>query len=142
MFVNFIKIAVRNLARNKLFSFINIFGLALSMSVCLIVLVRIKDQAGYDRFHPHPERTYRLLTEFTNEQGNMYRFASSPLPLAPALMEKFNLVESSARLYPAGERNVATTDKTLSLSTCFTDPGFFFCIWFQTKARAPRHGAG
>ena len=54
MFVNFIKIAVRNLARNKLFSFINIFGLALSMSVCLIVLVRIKDQAGYDRFHLHP----------------------------------------------------------------------------------------
>jgi putative ABC transport system permease protein len=137
MFFNFIKIAVRNLGRNKLFSFINIFGLALSMSVCLIVLVRIKDQTGHDRFHPHPDRTYRLITEFTNEQGNRYRLASSPLPLAPYFKDKYNLIESSVRLYPYGERNVVTNEKTLSLSTCFADPGLFSVFGFKLKQGNP-----
>ena len=79
MFFNYIKIAVRNFRRHKLFSFINIFGLALSMSVCLLVLLRIKDQVGYDKFHPLADRTYRITTTLTNKQGNTYRFATSPL---------------------------------------------------------------
>lgn len=54
MFENYFKVASRNLATHKLFSFINIFGLALSMSVCLPVLMRLKDQLSFDKFHPFP----------------------------------------------------------------------------------------
>ncbi|MBD0352700.1 MAG: hypothetical protein ICV65_16255, partial [Flavisolibacter sp.] len=52
MLRNYFKIAIRSLSRNKLFSFITIFGLALSMSVCMMVMLRVKDQLSYDRFHP------------------------------------------------------------------------------------------
>ncbi|MBD0293866.1 MAG: hypothetical protein ICV84_01500, partial [Flavisolibacter sp.] len=59
MLRNYFKIAIRSLSRNKLFSFITIFGLALSMSVCMMVMLRVKDQLSYDRFHPKGERVYR-----------------------------------------------------------------------------------
>jgi putative ABC transport system permease protein len=69
MLKNYLKIALRTLSRHKLFSFINIFGLALSMSVCMIVMIRIKDQLSYDSFHPHANRTYRILSEVSNKKG-------------------------------------------------------------------------
>ena len=52
MFKTYIKTAFRNLVRNPLVSFINIFGLGLSMSVGLMILIRLQDDLGFDRFHP------------------------------------------------------------------------------------------
>ena len=134
MLENFLKIAFRNLTRNKMFSFINIFGLALSMSVCLIVLLRIKDQVGYDKFHPHPERTYRIITQVTNKQGSVYRLATTPLPLAGSLSKDYNFIERSVRLYPFGSKNATTKTKELSIDAAFTDPGFFDVFGFTLQS--------
>jgi putative ABC transport system permease protein len=62
MLKNYLKIAWRNLVKHKLFSLINIFGLALSLSVCMIVMVQVKDDLSYDLFHPFTDRTYRILS--------------------------------------------------------------------------------
>ena len=134
MLKNFLKIAFRNLARNKMFSFINIFGLALSMSVCLIVLLRIKDQVGYDKFHPHPERTYRIITQVTNKQGSAYRLATTPLPLAGNLSRDYNFIEKSVWLYPFGSKNAITETKELNINAAFTDPGFFDVFGFTLNS--------
>jgi len=82
MWRNYILIAARSLQKHKLFSFINVFGLALSVSVCMIVLVRVVDAFEYDRFHPESSLVYRITTSVTNPQGETITFASSPLPLA------------------------------------------------------------
>jgi putative ABC transport system permease protein len=84
--------------RQKMFSFINIFGLALSMSVCLVVLLRIQDQLGYDKFHAQAERIYRITTTVTNKEGNIFKFATTPLPLANSLVSDFNVVDQPVRL--------------------------------------------
>src|ERR1700679_3176052 len=62
MIWNYLKIAFRSLRRNQLVSFINIFGLGLSMSVGMLVLVILQDQLGYDSFHPFPGRTFRIIS--------------------------------------------------------------------------------
>jgi putative ABC transport system permease protein len=133
MFRNYIKVAIRNLQRNKMFSFINIFGLAISMSVCLLVLLRIKDQFSYDKFHPHPQRTYRIVTEITSKEGEQFAFATTPLPLAPALNRDYNIIEKSVRLYPHAERATAV-EKKLQVGAAFTEPSFFNVFGFKLKS--------
>ena len=60
MIRSYFKIAWRNLMKHKLFSFINIFGLASAMTVCMLALIKIKDAFDYDKFHPNSNRTYRI----------------------------------------------------------------------------------
>lgn len=133
MLVNYVKIAFRNLSRQKMFSFINIFGLALSMSVCLLVLIRIDDQLSYDTFHPNADRTYRVTTTVTNKEGNVYKLATSPLPLSNTLTSDFNLVEDQARLYPTGNQRSIAAGKKLSLNSAFADAGFFKLFGFTLQ---------
>lgn len=134
MFKNYFKVAFRNLARHKLFSFINIFGLALSMSVCLMVLIDVKDQISYDKFHPHPERTYRIITELTNREGREFRIATTPLPLAGNLSKDYNFLEKSVRIYPIGSKPASSETKELTINAAFTDPGFFKVFGFSLKS--------
>lgn len=63
MLTNYLKIAVRSLWRNKLFSCINIVGLSLSMAVGIGLLTGLKANFDTDHFHSYPNRTYRILTD-------------------------------------------------------------------------------
>ena len=137
MFKNYFKVAFRNLARHKLFSFINIFGLALSMSVCLIVLIRIKDQVGYDKFHPKSDHTYRIITEITNRQSSMYRLATTPLPLAPNLSRDYNFIDRAVRIYPIGVKPATSETKELTVRAAFMDSDFFNVFGFSLKSGNP-----
>jgi putative ABC transport system permease protein len=134
MLRNYFKIAFRNLSRNKLFTFINIFGLALSMSVCLLVLMRIKEQLSYDKFHPDASNIYRIITEVTNRQGAEYRLATTPLPLAPALVNEYDLVDKYVRFYPVAVQKANTQGKQLLIDGCFTDSHFLDVFGFRLKA--------
>ena len=69
MFKSYLKIALRSFLKNKLTTFINIFGLGLSMSVGLMILIRTQDALNYDKFHPSPERTYRITSEYNKKGG-------------------------------------------------------------------------
>src|SRR5882762_9793983 len=133
MIKNYLKIAFRNLQRHKLFSFINIFGLALSMSICLLVLMQLKDQLSYDDFHPHPGRTYRIITELNNKQGNVFRFASSPLPLAEALSKNYDFIEKTVRIYTVSSSKAAANKKEINISQAFTDAAFLDVFGFKLK---------
>jgi putative ABC transport system permease protein len=133
MIKNYLKIAFRNLKRHKLFSFINIFGLALSMSICLLVLMHLKDQLSYDDFHPHPNRTYRIITELSNKEGNTFRFASSPLPLAATLSNNYDFIEQATRIYTAPSSKAIANKKEISIKPVFTDPSFLSVFGFTLK---------
>ncbi len=93
MFRNYVLIALRNFWKHKLFSFINIVGLATGMAVCLLALIQVKDALEYDTFHPQAERTYRIITDVTSAQGDVTAVATSPLPLADALEKQYGFVE-------------------------------------------------
>ncbi|WP_343703146.1 ABC transporter permease [Chitinophaga sp.] len=134
MLRNYLLIAYRNIVKHKLFTFINIFGLALSMTVCMMVINNTVKDLSYDHFHPHPDRTYRLLTELRNPQGESFRMASSPLPLEQAVAAENSIVTDVARIYPAFKGKATGDDKELYVNGAFTSPAFFRVFGF-TLAR-------
>lgn len=137
MLRNYIKIAFRNLARNKIFSFINIFGLGLSMAVCLLVIIHVKDQLSYDKFHPQPGRMYRIITNITSREGNDFTFASTPLPLADKLTTDFGFIESFTRIYP-WNGNAQSGVKDLPVRQAFVDSNFFKLFGYTLHSGDPR----
>ncbi len=88
MIGSYIKTSRRNLMRNKLFSFINIVGLAISMSVGLLLIAFVLDLRSYDRFHKNGKRIYRITNVATvnGEQGG--KFASTSIKVGKLIGEK------------------------------------------------------
>ncbi|MEJ0102830.1 MAG: hypothetical protein WDO19_09850 [Bacteroidota bacterium] len=78
MIRSYIKVAIRSLRKNRLVSFINIFGLGLSMSVGMMIMIRLQDQLSYDNFHLQPETTYRILSDYSKKQVSIGKWRVLP----------------------------------------------------------------
>lgn len=99
MLQNYFKIALRNLFKNKVFSFINILGLAIGMACCMLILLWVQHELSYDKYHTHADDIYRVGTVFVG-QDNESKSTGTPAPLGPALMQEYPEVEAMARLVP------------------------------------------
>lgn len=132
MLRNYILIAWRNLVKNKLFSFINIFGLALSVSVCMIVLVRIVEALEYDNFHPEHEQIYRIISTVSKPQGENLILASSPLPLAQALQDN-GIRSTITHFYPAVRVIAKDRSREFGVRGAFIEPAFFSVFGFTCR---------
>ena len=104
--VNYLKVAWRNLMKSKAFSFINVFGLSVGLTCCMLITLYILHETSYDRYHKNIDRLYQVGTVFISA-GIESRQGSSPSPLAPLMKSVFPQVEAAARLRPLFE------DKTL-----------------------------
>lgn len=71
MFQNYLKIALRTLQRNKVYSFINIVGLAVGLSACLIIYLLVSYELSFDTFRPDRERIYRITSSFVNNDKTL-----------------------------------------------------------------------
>ena len=138
MLISYLKIAIRSLRNNRLVSFINIFGLGLSMSVGMMIMIRIQDQFSYDNFHPHPARTYRIISEYAKKNGEQWKMASTPLPLNEALARDNNTIESSVNIYPAFNGKATVEGKEIYLNGAFTEPTFFDVFGFSLSSGDPK----
>ena len=137
MFRSYFNIALRNLSKNKLTSFINIFGLGLSMSVGLMIMIRLQDQFSYDRFHPSPENTFRITSEYAKKNDVKWKMASTPLPLLNALQNDSNTVAAVANVYPALHGKAMAAGKEMYVNGAFTEPSFFNIFGFSLAAGNP-----
>src|ERR1041385_7532878 len=63
MFTNYFKTAFRNLARNKIYSFINIAGLSLGLACAMLIMLYVKDEVSFDRFHKNANNIYRIVSQ-------------------------------------------------------------------------------
>lgn len=131
MFYNYIKLTLRNLRKNRLFSALNIFGLALSMSVSLFVLLLFRDAHRYDRFHPSPERVYRVNTESLRKSGGSEGYATSPYPMGEALAQGFSKIEEMTRVVRHLNGEAESNGRALPLSGLFADAAFFRVFGFS-----------
>ena len=82
MFKNYILTGFRDLWKSRFFSAINVFGLGISISACLLVIMLIRDAYDFDRFHPDTKRIYRVLTYAQRKGGGTEAYASSPYALS------------------------------------------------------------
>jgi len=105
MLKNYLRIAVRNLAKYKFISFINIFGLTIGLSCCLLILTYILHETSYDKYNPQASRIYRVTRSFNNDQGvvSLHLGAVAP-PFAPLLKNDFPDIQQVTRLLPIGHQ--------------------------------------
>ena len=99
MFNNYFKIALRNLLKQKVHSFINIAGLAIGMAVCFVILLYVLNELSYDNYHQNKDRIYRVIHE---DNASKYNHPSAPYLLAPTLISDFPEVEKAARVRSFG----------------------------------------
>ncbi len=94
MFKNYLKIAIRNLAKSKLHAGINIFGLAVGLASVVLISLYVQDELSYDQFHENADDIYRIAWWSDNPQTR------TPHPMAQALVRDFPQVESAVSLSP------------------------------------------
>lgn len=131
MLKNYVLVALRNITRYKTFSFINIFGLALAMSVCLLVILMLADQSRYDRFNTKSDRIYRILT---NSPGVGQPYATSSFPLANYLKANYPAVEDAVTLMPSVTGDAKAGEQVAVMKGYFADPAFFKIFDFEMTA--------
>ncbi len=101
MFKNYIKVALRNVLKHRTFSFINIFGLAVAMSICMGIIMLVADQMMVDRHNVNSDRIYRINTIPYWKGGNGQpgnESATTTLPLRDELLNNYTGVERAVRL--------------------------------------------
>lgn len=125
MFKNYFSIALRNLWRNKGFSAITIFGLAIGMTTCLLITLFVTDELSYDRFNKKADRIYRINADFF-VNGNAFKERFSPSQLGPVLLQEYPNVENYVRFIRQGSILVKKGNTTLvEKNACFADSTLF-----------------
>ncbi|MGV3558679.1 ABC transporter permease [Larkinella arboricola] len=99
MLRNYFKIALRNLWRNKLYTALNVGGLAIGLAACLLMALYVNHEFSYDGFHAGADRIVRVTTTMTTPESPLV-LASSPVPLATTLKRGYPEVETAIRLTP------------------------------------------
>lgn len=124
MINTYIKIAWRNLLKNKAFSAINILGLAIGMAGALLIALWLQNMLGMDRFHEKGDRLY-IMSNRDEYQGEKSAWTFTPKILGLSMATDFPDIEAFTR-YDEGNQFLTTfQDKKLIANTVFVDPGFF-----------------
>ncbi len=98
MIRNYLKIAWRNLGKNRVFSFINIFGLALGLASFLLISLYVTDELSYDRFHQHADRIFRVDSDIRMGGTDLSLSVTSD-PMGETLKKEYPQVEEYVRIY-------------------------------------------
>ena len=125
MFKNYFKTALRSLSRHRFFSFINIFGLAISMSVCMGIIMLVADQMMYDRYNTKRDRIYRVNSIPLGKEGQDFNeTATTTLPLKQELLENYTGVEKAVRISRGFANNWIEFDQNVNIPVAgyFADP--------------------
>jgi len=127
MFTNYLKVILRNIKRNRVYSVINIAGLSLAIALCLLITLFVKDEFAFDHFHKKIDSIYYLRSKIVF--GNMVMRDAANAPLAPELNKLFPEIELAVRL--ARETCVIKyNDILIEESGLSTETGFFDMFTF------------
>lgn len=129
MIQNYFKTAWRNLARNKVYSFINIIGLSLGMAACLLILLWVQNQRSYDQFHENLNRLY-VVNNRNSHDGVKNAWAWTPNIMAPTLKKDYPEVEDAVRYHDSDPFLLSVGEKKLLQTGSFADPGFLSLFSF------------
>ncbi|MBJ6119288.1 ABC transporter permease [Pontibacter sp. BT310] len=140
MFRNYFTTAYRNLFRYKGFAFINIAGLALGLTACLLIGLFVHDELQYDKFLPEGDRVYRVYNQQTGEAGSDF-IASVPPMFGTTLEQEIPEVETMARILMLPFENktlIEVGDKQIYETGMFiADPQFFDIFQLNFKYGSP-----
>ena len=139
MFRNYFKVGIRNILKYKVFSFINVFGLAVAMSVCMLIILMLADQKSYDRFHEKKDRVYRILMQPKKSKLGI-PYATGPFPMAASLKTDYPIIEEATHLAQRFGGDIVYEQKFAEVKGYFTDAAFFRIFGYELE-KGDRHTA-
>ncbi len=98
--------------KNKIFSFINIFGLTIGLTSFLLIALYIFDELTFDRFHKNADNIYRIVQDKTSPEGKQTKIASVAYQLSEKSKADFSEIKDAVRLIVLGRANVSTSENT------------------------------
>jgi len=137
MFKNYLKIALRIIKRYKGYSFINITGLAVGLACCILILMWIRNELSFDRFHEKGERIFKVTIESHRSNGRIEPFSHTQFPLAPALKESYPDIVNATRIFEAKVLVSYGSHAFNEDRFYFTDPSFFEMFTFPLVSGNP-----
>ncbi len=133
MLKNYFKIALRNLTRNKGFTFLNITGLVVGMAGAMLIGLWIIHEVSVDRFHEKGENIYQAWNR-DNVDGEIWCWTSTPKPLGPVLQQDYPEINKMARYSNAGNLIYQKGDNNLRGNSVFVDSTFMQIFSFPLRA--------
>ncbi len=132
MIGSYIKTSGRSIVRNKLFSAINIIGLAVSMSVGLVLIAILSDVLSYDKFHTNYDRIHRVISryEYLGDKGNNF-MATTSMKAGRLIKEEFTGIEEVAILQRGFGGDIKLNDKIIPLNGFWANDSFFKVFSFE-----------
>ncbi|MFC1564229.1 ABC transporter permease [candidate division KSB1 bacterium] len=140
MIKNYLKIALRNLSRHKVYSTINICGLGIGLASFIILSLYVQDELGYDRFHENADRIYRVGVERPWMYMGKNREMLTSAPLAGALKNDFPEVENAVRINKSGGFLITNGDNSFfEQAVYWCDPDIFSIFTFPLLKGNPEN---
>ncbi|WP_276482814.1 ABC transporter permease [Paraflavitalea pollutisoli] len=136
MLKNYLKMAWRSLAKNKISSFINISGLAVGLAIGILIMVAVLDMISYDKFHQNMPNIYSLMN--THKVGGEIGVGTSvPGPLAADVKANLPEVQRISRFAGSGQTLITTEEKSVYETTVFAEPDYFRMMTFPALSGDP-----
>ena len=133
MFKNYLKIAIRSLRKNSVYSFINISGLAVGIACSILILLWVQDETSYDRFQPKLDRLHQVWINAYFD-GKINSWTSVPMPLKNGLKEEISSIKNAAITEWGGMHLLTVGDKKLNQRGYFASEEFLEMFQFPLIA--------
>lgn len=132
MLKSYFKIALRNLFKNKLYSFVNIAGLAIGMGACILILLWVTDEISYNKFNDNIDHIFVIPQTQHYQTIGDFTVMPTPMPLAAALKQEIPEIKYATR-YAAqlGNSKITYKNKSFNQEVNFADPDFFKIFTFK-----------
>lgn len=132
MLRNYFKVALRHLTKHKSYTLINVLGLAVGIASCLLIMLFVKSEWSFDRFHTKADRLYRAWLR-EHYQGQVFTNTVTPVPLGPVLQQGIPEVQSTCRVFNFNSL-IRYDNNTFNDPVSMVDSNFFSLFDFPLKA--------
>jgi len=137
MLRNYLLVAIRNMRNNKLFTFINVIGMSVSLACCILIFLFAHTNLNYDKHHDG--QVFRIISTVNQKDGQLFRMTTSSIPIGPVLKQEISGIEQAARVTGAnmmgGKNTVRYENRSWFIEDGFmADSAIFHILKFDIIA--------
>lgn len=136
MWLHYLKTAWRNLMRNRIFSIINIFGLSIGLACAMLILLYVKDETSFDKFHKNVNNIYRIVLKSVQQGQEQEQSSTGPLQ-GPRFAQNVPGIKSFVRVQ-SGYKNIKTGNEVQGQDLLYVDSNFFSVFTFPLLSGNPK----
>jgi putative ABC transport system permease protein len=140
MIKNYIKIAFRNLFKDRFYSLLNILGLSIGITTSMLIMLFISDEMSYDKFHDHANDIYRIITRGKLGDQQVMNVAVTGAPVAETIKSYIPEIQSVTRLQPE-ELVITHNEESFKEDKVFLADSTFFDVFSFKFLEGDRHQA-